>query len=322
VADDESRRVEGEAPGGDSGRGSWLRPAALFLVSLGLSTFEPTVLVGIPFMILVLVFPSTRLPVLVTGAFAAVLVFGGATREGLWFAERGWAVLVGGWFVTLTLRWPESSFTHRGVGAVTGAAGVAATVMAVQPGSWAVLDWLVDERIRSGVATALEAYRLVQGEEGAVSPAVVATLYQTAEAQAMVFPALVALASLASLGVAWWVYLRLARDDRSALGPVAEFRFSDQLVWLFLGGLGLLVAGAGESLTRAGSNAVVFMGALYALRGAAVVLFVNGGLSFFGVAFVVVGLLLAAPVLLVAALVVGLGDTWLDLRGRARELMA
>jgi hypothetical protein len=86
-------------------------------------------------------------------------------------------------------------------------------------------------------------------------------------------------------------------------------------VWVFIVGLGVLL-GASGSLERVGTNAVVFMGALYALRGMAVVLFITGGVSFLGAAFLVAGFLLVAPLLLAGALVIGLGDTWFDLRGR------
>jgi hypothetical protein len=68
-----------------------------------------------------------------------------------------------------------------------------------------------------------------------------------------------------------------------------------------------------------GSNAVFFMGALYALRGLAVVLSLVGGISV--AAGVIGGLvaLLISPILAVgvaAMLVIGLGDTWLNLRSR------
>ena len=75
-------------------------------------------------------------------------------------------------------------------------------------------------------------------------------------------------------------------------------------------------------MRRTGWNAVAFMGALYALRGAAVVAFFGGGQTLFGLLALAVALILVAPVVLTGALVIGLGDTWLDLRGRARALMA
>jgi hypothetical protein len=100
---------------------------------------------------------------------------------------------------------------------------------------------------------------------------------------------------------------------------VTEFRFNDQLVWVFIAGLALLLIGWGGDWGRAGSNTVVFMGALYALRGAAVVLFAMGGVSFFGAAMLCLGLVFIAPVMLALALFIGLGDTWVDLRERLRR---
>jgi hypothetical protein len=152
--------------------------------------------------------------------------------------------------------------------------------------------------------------------------AVLSTINETIERQARVFPALAALGSLAGLGVSWWIYGQVALGDDEGLRPLREFRFNDHLVWLFVIGLVLVLVDAGEATGRAGWNVLTFMGALYALRGAAVLAFFGGWSSPSGLFLLAVTLLLAAPVLLAAALVIGLGDTWLDPRGRARELMA
>lgn len=320
VPNPESRNAPG--PGAPTHeRRAWLRPAALFAVVLALSIVEPTVLVGVPYALFVVAFPSRRLSALVVAGLAVVLAFGPGLRGGFWYTERGWAVLLGGWFVALTLRWPRLGFASRALGSVAGAGGVAALFMVVRPGSWNVVDWLIGERVRRGVATALEAVRVLQGGD-TVSPALATTIYEAADLQADLFPAMVALASLAALGVAWWLYVRLAHGDRHGLAPAREFRFNDQLVWLLVGGLLMLAVGPGEGWTRLGSNAVAFMAALYALRGAAVVLFFYGGFSLFGTALLALGLLFVAPVILGGAVVIGLGDTWLDLRERARQLTA
>jgi uncharacterized protein YybS (DUF2232 family) len=150
----------------------------------------------------------------------------------------------------------------------------------------------------------------------------VSLIYRASELQAAVFPALAGLASLAGLGVAWWVYMRIALDRDEGLLPLREFRFNDHLVWLFIAGLTLAMSDGGEGLRRTGWNAMAFMGALYALRGAAVIAFFGGGQSLFGLFVLALALLLVAPVVVTGALVIGLGDTWLDLRGRARALMA
>jgi hypothetical protein len=291
----------------------------LFLVVLTCSAAEPTVLVGLPYVMLVAAFPARRLVALLAAGVAIFFVMAPGAREGFWFVERAWAIILGGWFIGLTFRWPESAFSTRALGAVAGSGAVTALWSMVRPGSWGVVDWFISQRIRHGVSTALQAVRAVQGEEG-VPGSLVDTVYQAADAQVTVFPAMLALASMAALGVAWWFYVRLAHGDGDGLGPAREFRFNDQLIWLLITGVLLLVLGVGEGWSRAGSNAVVFMGALYALRGAAVVLFFYGGLSILGAVVLVLSLLLIAPIVLGGAVVIGLGDTWLDLRARARRL--
>jgi hypothetical protein len=144
-----------------------------------------------------------------------------------------------------------------------------------------------------------------------------------------VFPALLALQSLAALALAWATYHRLARVRLGApLRPLREFRFNDQLVWGLIVGLTIVLLPTLSSLRGVGKNLLVFFGALYAVRG-------FGVLSWFmapgslGVTLTVGFILLFAPVLNafaalaftmlgVASLALGLGDTWADWRSRAR----
>lgn len=300
----------------------WRRAAALLVLLLAFSAVRPTVLVGIPFVVLVLVLPVRRPFALLFAGGVALLALLGVDRGGLWYGERGWALMVGGWFAALTLRWPGSKFMSRALGAVAGTAAVSTAFFAVRPGSWSVFDWAVAERFRSGVATALQAMTLLQGGEEALAPSMVTAVYQAAEAQAEIFPALLGLASLAGLAVGWWLYVRVGLGAHGALAPMRRFRFNDQLVWFFLGGLLLVVVAPSDPWLRTGSNAVLFMGGLYALRGAAVVLFVNGGMSVLGWILLAFGLLFLAPVLLMGALFIGLGDTWLDLRAKVESRAA
>ncbi len=294
----------------------WKRAAALFALLLAFSTISPMVLVGLPFVLLVLVLPIRRLGALGLAAVVLILTIGGSPPSGLWYAERGWALLVGGWFVAVTLRWPDTRFATRALGSALGALATAVLFFSARPMAWAVLDWRFGERIRAGVGTALVAIETLQGE-GGVSSALREAVYTTAETQSVLLPALVGLSSMAALGVGWWLYVRVAQGRQGALGPLKDFRFNDHLVWLFVAGLLALIVGTEDLWTRAGSNAVLFMGALYALRGAAVVLFINGGISALGVVAVTLGMIFLAPALLLGALVIGLGDTWLDLRTRA-----
>lgn len=298
-------------------KGEWTRALALFLFTLSVSTVPVTVLAGLPFVLLILILPARRVGGLVIAGVVAFLATAGSVdASGMWYVERGWTVLAGGWFVALTLRWPGARFLVRGFAAVAGAAATGATWFALRPGAWQVVDFGVRERLRGSVATTVEAMRLLRGGE-AVSPTVLAAVRTTAETQHLLFPALLGLGTVAALGLAWWMYVRAGLGVQGALGPLKDFRFNDHLVWFFIGGLVLLVLGTGGGgWSRTGSNAVVFMGALYALRGLAVVLFVNGGISMLGAVTFALGMLFLAPLLVAGALVIGLGDTWLDLRAR------
>jgi hypothetical protein len=143
-----------------------------------------------------------------------------------------------------------------------------------------------------------------------------------------IFPSLLALESLAALALAWATYHRLGRTRLGApLQPLREFRFNDQLVWGLIVGLTTILVPTLSTLRGFGQNLLVFFGTLYAVRGL-------GVLSWFmapgtlGVALTIGAVLLFAPVLqvfaalaflflAVAAIALGLGDTWADWRGRA-----
>jgi hypothetical protein len=278
-----------------------------------------TILVGVAYLIMMVSLPVRRAGAYLVGAILTWGVLQGE-RAGIWWTERGWALLVAGWFVALTLRRPESGFLSRALASLVGAAGVVVALVGVTGRAWAVLDFQMSERVRVYFDAGMTTLRQIM-EPGVLSPAIVTAMYAAAETQVKVFPATLALATLAALAVAWWLYVRMAHGNDQGLLPLREFRFNDHLVWLFVGGLALMLMG-GEGLKRAGSNAVVFMSALYAMRGAAVVSFFGAGQSPLSAVLLLMGLVLVPPVILVGALVIGLGDTWLDLRARARAMTA
>jgi hypothetical protein len=155
------------------------------------------------------------------------------------------------------------------------------------------------------------------------------TLRAMSVAGLRIFPAMLALESLAALALAWATYHRLARTRLgSRLAPLKEFRFNDQLVWGLIAGLTIFFLPSFSALRTAGSNLLVFFGALYALRGLGVLAWflapgaLAGGLTI-GFAMLLWPVLnviavLGFMLLLVAALGLGLGDTWADWRRRPR----
>lgn len=298
----------------DDGRRGWPRAVGLFVVVLATSVVQPSVLVAVPLLFL-LGLGRVRGRAVFFVILLAVLVTLAGPRDGLWFAERAWALMIGGVFAALTMVAPTSRPSSRALGSVFASAAVVGGMLAVRADGWSSIDWSVSERLRSGFATWLDAITVLrQGE--AVSPSLVSAIYRTAEAQVAVFPAMVGLESMAALGVVWWLYVRLVDGSDRGVGPLRRFGFNDHLVWLMIVGLVLLVVGAGDALTRLGANIAVFMGALYAVRGAGVIVFVSGGVSLFGYLMFALGFVFAAPVVVGFAVLVGIGDTWLDLRAR------
>jgi len=145
----------------------------------------------------------------------------------------------------------------------------------------------------------------------------VATVSRTVALQSHLFPALLALSTVAATGVAWWLHQRLLHGSDESLGALKDFRFGDPLVWIFVAGVVLVVlAGWSTGWGRVGSNLLAFMAGLYILRGAGVVLFLSGGMSLGIGVLLVAGLVLAGPLVLAASMLLGLGDSWFDIRAR------
>ncbi len=143
-------------------------------------------------------------------------------------------------------------------------------------------------------------------------------IQMTPAASVTLFPALLALESLAALALAWAMYHRVGR---ARLGPplaaLREFRFSDQLVWGLVTGLALVVVPGFAPLSSLGANLLMFFGAIYALRGLGVALYFLAPGRWMMVLLVGFALLFY-NVVSVLALGLGLGDTWLDWRRRAK----
>jgi hypothetical protein len=132
------------------------------------------------------------------------------------------------------------------------------------------------------------------------------------------YPAVLALESLAVLALAWGLYHRVSRARIGPpLAPLREFRFNDQLVWGLVLGITAVAVPTLKAFSTIGINLLVFFGALYALRGLGVLawFFAPGRLM---VALTIGLAIFMWPLLGVFALGIGLGDTWLDWRSRPR----
>ena len=297
-------------------QGDWLRAGVLFVLVLLTSTARPSVLVAVPFLMLV----ATNLPhryAILSATLIAMLIGMIGPYDGMWYLERGWALLLGGSFVGLSIVHPKMKISDRALEAVFSALMVLVILMTLIPGAWNVVDWVISDRVSATVAQVIA----LGGSEW-LTPAFISALYQTAEVQVLIFPALTALASMSALLLSWWLFTLFSGRSEEVLGSVKNFRFNDHLIWIFVVGLFLLFTRWSEPLQRVGSNAVVFIGALCAVRGAAVIVFITGGFSVLGYAMTIFGLVIVPPIVLGGAILIGIADIYLDFRKRSEQLAA
>lgn len=297
-----------------TGRGpGWPTVLGLMAAVMTFAVVHPLQLVAVPLALLLIALPPWVPTRLVLGLGLGLLAFMGP-RGPLWHAEHGWTLLLGGWFILAVLAWPRGSFVQRAVAAVA-ATTASGGVIVLLAGGWFELDITVASHYRE-VADGLGRALPVGGGNAEV------LVERAAELPARFFPALLAISSVAALGVAWWIYRRVS-PEASALGRLPEFRFPDGWLWALIGGLALLLVPVGDGGARLGSNLVFFMGALYALRGLAVlvalVVATVGPHVLTLVALTVLGLILY-PIVVASTLLLGVTDTWLDLRSAGRTV--
>lgn len=294
----------------------WLRPLGLLIVVIALAVGSPLVLVGVPLVLLLLLIPGGKVRGTLVALVLLIFVVAGDPERGPWLLERGWAILVGGGFVAASRFWPDRPFVERGLVAV-GAGALWSALILIAVGGWPQAQAIVDERLQVGASASMDLLRLLGDDGGELTEVFSEAVIRTAEIQGALFPALLGLSTLAALGVAWWVYIRLSAGSSGGLSPLRAFRFPDPLIWVLIGGIGLLLVGGwSEGWGRIGTNMVVFMVGLYALRGAGVLLFITGGLSLPAMLLIGVAALLAPPLLVLGTMAVGVGDSWFDLRAR------
>lgn len=307
-----------ERAGGVTRRARWGTAVALTAAVVFLSAASAIPLVAIPMAVVLAAVPfPNRLKWAGLALLLCILgvAYPGGALTGL---SRGWALLLGGGFLVATLARPRWGVLPRSLLALS-LAVVMGGLAVLLAGGWAELDGLVRSHLLSATEAAFRGLRPATADSAAVGQ-FAETARRVALLQWQVFPAILALQSLAALGLASWAVARLRRVEAGTftLRPLREFRFNDQLVWLLILGLALLVLPLDAVATRLGYNALLFMGGLYALRGFGVIAFLAGGApSFLMVMFGAIMAVFLYPLVLTAAFLVGLGDTWLDVRGRA-----
>jgi hypothetical protein len=246
--------------------------------------------------------------------------------------QGGWALLAAGAFGVLAAwrRDTAAPFLPRALRAVGVAFAVAALFTVVVPGGPSrVADGVAAESGRRAQESLTGWRQMTDMPEwkdfvaqnppaGQMASLVESELTSLPATARVLYPALAALEALAALALAWALYHRIGRARLGPpLGPLRDFRFNDHMVWGVVAGLAMVLV-PGVTVVRAvGANLLVFFGALYTIRGVGVFLWMLAP-GRVASAFLILVAVLFWNVLGVMALGLGVGDTWLDWRARAR----
>jgi hypothetical protein len=300
-----------------SGRAGWGAALGLTFAVVLLSAFDALALVLLPLAILTVGVPhgrSSRWVGIGIVLWVLALLVAAGPLAGL---SRGWALIVGSIFFATSVARPSWDVTSRALVAVAGGlvGGMIGLLATEQAGT-------LDQLIRTHFAT-ISSMTIGDLQERMPDSAWIAELNAATEQistlQADLFPALLALQTMAALALACWWVARLGRSSSPtfAVHRLRDFRFQDQLIWLLIAALLLYLLPIPEVGDRIAMNLILFMVGLYALRGLAIFVFLAGGTR--SIATLVLGavaLVFLYPIAFTAALVLGVGDTWLDVRGR------
>ena len=282
---------------------------------IAFAVWAPPSLAGLPCAALLLVAPDrsprTRLTAAAIGAVSALLlVLPGGGRLGA--VLSAYTVLVTAAFVAGAVLRPVGFLRQALRATLAAGAGTALLVSLVWgPSGWGALAWQATRE--AGLAMRFVVER--RPDAFALYEPVVRFISVTT-------PGMLALQTLAGLALAWQWHVHLARAPLGApLAQFREFRIADGWVWGVVAWLGLLAAPVSGALKIAGTNLGLVLGALYLLRGAAIVVAFAQVAGVSGVVLVVVAgvaTALALPLLfLVPGLcTLGITDTWYEYRRR------
>jgi hypothetical protein len=214
----------------------------------------------------------------------------------------------------LTVWRPSGQFSR--VLATAAVAGIALAVWMWQLGiGWAEVQRAVVHDLWSYNRELM--LRLEQAAPGSTAPGLLDEMSAMIRTVGSFYPALLTLAGLAGLRLAWSWHHRIARRPLGPPpAPFAAFKFSDQLVWGWVLGLGLCVLPLPGVWRAVGINLLMVWAVLYAVRGLAV--FSAGSKRVPGLVIATLTLIamFLLPFVLGGLTLLGLADTWLDFRRR------
>ena len=280
---------------------------------------------------------GSAVPAVVTVGFAAWPVWT-AARSGVSseVLTGAWSALAAGSLGLSLMASRSTRFLGKGVVAVLSALILAALLVVVTPSGSVAFDRTVEAVLEVRGNADLNNWRvarsqMTRGSTTRADSATTAVLDRFEGSVAglprlarMLLPSMLALQTLVAMALAWSLFHRFSRtrlgDD---LVRLRDFRFNDHWIWSVIVGLTFSLLPALEALRPLGVNLLVFFGALYAIRGAAVLAwFIRPGRSLFGLVVGVALLLLLRDGAAIALGLVGLGDTWADWRRRSRPAVS
>jgi hypothetical protein len=245
-----------------------------------------------------------------------------------WLA-RGWALLLAASFGLVSVIAATEHFFPRALSALAVAISLGFALVLVSPGGPTRIGNAMAGEFNRRNDQSIASLRQVSGQPGwkdvvDSSPAL-QRLTQESEAQlaaipkwsSLLVPALLALESLAALGLGWALFHRMSSVGIGPpLAKLKDFRFNDQLVWGVAVGASIFLLPAFEEGRNAGLNLLLFFGVLYTLRGMGILAWMSRTKV---LTYMLIALALVAwPLVAALAFGLGLGDTWLDLRTRAQ----
>ncbi|MEO8450292.1 MAG: DUF2232 domain-containing protein [Gemmatimonadota bacterium] len=278
----------------------------------------------------------TKAPYLVLGPLALLLLLSRPTsaREWFWIAlslavsvyafrgdgdlvertVRAMGVVAGGTFVGLSIWLRKAVFTRAGLAVLVATAAIVI---------WGLSLGLTLSGFEKAVQDQLAGsyQELLAGQPTGEASNDVRDFLQwgidTAPQVARVFAAIIVLETVAGLILAWIWYHRIAqRPLGDPAGRFRDFRFNDHLVWGAIITLGLVLFPLPEPAAHAVLDLLVIWMVLYAARGLAVLATLA---ALWPGPLKVLALLVAvplAPFVLATLVMIGLADTWMDIRAR------
>lgn len=243
---------------------------------------------------------------------------------------RGWSVVLAASFAGTLVVGGSRPFLPRALLAILATLVVTTAAVATTADGFAAVQGVLADAFTSRGQTWLAEWRRFttqpEWQEMARENASAVLLAKQLETQftlvpaaaKVLVPATIALQSLAALALSWALYHRFGR---ARLGPpltdLRDLRFHDAFVWGVIAGLLVLVVPMPDTVAVLGVNSLVFFGALFALRGLGVLIWFVRPERWTAVLWSLV-LVLFWKFFAAVALVIGVGDTWLDWRRRPR----